>query len=123
MQIRVLLCSCALLAGCTTRTDNPNAPRELLPDPTYSKWLEIRGLGLPDDDGKVKGVFRTSEKVGAPAWTITQWASKHSLADSTLTRQTQLDARRFEIANPSKRVVVDCGRGEIELGLLRLGLL
>ena len=88
MQIRVLLCSCALLAGCATRATDPNAPRELLPDPTYSKWLQIRGLGMPDDDGKVKGVFRTADKVGAPVWTIAQWASKHSLADPAVTRQT-----------------------------------
>ncbi len=117
MQIRVCLCACALLAGCATRKDAPDAPRELLPDPTYSKWFEIRGLGLPDDDGKVKGVFRTAGKVGAPVWGIGQWASKHSLANSAITRQTQLDAQRFELVNPSKSVRVDCRRGEIELAL------
>ena len=117
MQTRVLFLSLLLLAGCATRTDGPNAPRELLPDPTYSKWLQIRGLGLPDDDGGVKGVFRTAEKVGAPVWTIAQWASKQSLADPAVTRQTQFDAHRFQIANPSKRVTVDCRRGQIDLGL------
>ena len=117
MQIRVLLCSCALLAGCATRATDPNAPRELLPDPTYSKWLQIRGLGMPDDDGKVKGVFRTADKVGAPVWTIAQWASKHSLADPAVTRQTPLGKDRFQIANPSKQVIVDCRRGQIDLGI------
>jgi len=117
MNVRVLLCFCLSLAGCATPPDNPTAPRELLTDPTFSKWLEIRGLGQSDDDRGVKGVFRTAGKVGSPAWSIAQWASKHSLADASVTQQNQLDRQRFEIVNPSKRVTVDCGRGEIALGL------
>jgi hypothetical protein len=62
-------------------------------------------------------VFRTAEPVGEPAWTLAQWASKHSLADPAVTRQTTLDAHRFEIANASKRVAVDTRRGALELGL------
>ena len=118
MQIRVLLCSCLLLAGCATHTKDPSAPRELLPDPTFAQWFSIRGLGLPDDDGGVKGIFRSSaEKTGKPEWSLAQWASKQSLADPAFTRQTQLAKNRFQIANPSKRVVVDSRHGEIELGL------
>jgi len=117
MRNGFIFLSLLLLAGCATHTDDPNASSELLPDPTYSKWLDIRGLGRPDDDGGVKGVFRTAEKVGTPAWTIAQWASKLSLADPAITQQTQLDKSRFQIANRSKRVVVDCRRGEIDLGL------
>ena len=118
MQIRVLLCSCLFLAGCATRKDDPQASLELLPDPAFAQWFKIRGLGQPADDGQVKGVFRSSEAdVGVPAWTLAQWASKHSLADPAVTRQTQLEKTRFQIVNPSKRVVVDSGRGEIELGL------
>jgi len=106
-----------LLAGCVTR-DNARAPRELLPDPTFKQWFNVCGLGLPADDGGVKAVFRSSaDKVGTPAWTLAQWASKQSLADAAVTRQTQLSTHRFQIANPSKRVVVDSRRGELELGL------
>jgi hypothetical protein len=89
----------------------------LLPDPTFSKWLSIKGLGQPDDDGDTKGVFRTANPVGAPVWSLAQWASRHSLADPAVTQQKQFDAFRFQIANPSKRVAVDCRRGEIDLGL------
>lgn len=108
-----------LLAGCASRTDpnDPSAPRELLPDPTFSQWFLIRGLGLPADDGKVKGVFRSSEKVGDPVWSLAQWASKHSLADPAVTRQLQLGTHLFAITNASKRITVDSLRGEIELGL------
>jgi hypothetical protein len=55
--------------------------------------------------------------VGAPFWTLAQWASKDNLADRAVTHQRQLDADRFEIVNSSKRVAVDCRRGEVELGL------
>lgn len=115
---RSLIFLSLLLAGCATRPDAPGAPRELLPDPAFAQWLSIRGLGQPDDDGGVKGVFRTSvAKTSTPAWTLAQWASRHSLADPACTRQTRLDKARFQIANPSKRVVVDSRQGEIELGL------
>lgn len=119
MQLRLLVCACLLLAGCASRSDldDPRAPRELLPDPTFAGWFHIRGLGLPADDGNVQGVFRSSAKVGQPVWTLAQWASKHNLADPAVSRQVQLDAHRFAITNASKRVVVDSGRGEIELGL------
>ena len=119
MQLRCLLCACLLLAGCASRTDprDPAAPRELVPDPTFAGWFQIRGLGLPADDGKVQGVFRTSGKLGEPVWTLAQWASKHNLADPALTVQTQLGERLFAITNASKRVVVDSRRGEIELAL------
>jgi hypothetical protein len=117
MQTRVLLCSFVLLAGCATRSNDPNAPRELLPDPTFAYWFSIRGLGQPADDGQVKGVFRTSGKVGKPSWTLAQWASKHSFADSAVTRQVRLGTHLFSITNASKRVTVDSQRGEIELGL------
>ncbi len=117
MQSPVLLSCCLLLSGCALRPDGAGVPRELLPDPTYAKWFNLRGLGQPDDDGKVKGVFRTSGAVGAPVWTLAQWASKHSFADPSVTHQAQLGTHRFEIANPSKRVVVDSRRGELELGL------
>ena len=118
MQTRVLFLPLLLLAGCATRDGGPDAPRELLPDPTFAQWFNLRGLGQPDDDGGMKGVFRSSAaKVGAPAWTLGQWASKHSLADPSCTRQAQLSAGRFQIANPSKRVIVDSRRGELELGL------
>ena len=117
MNVRVLLCFCLSLAGCATPPDNPASPRELLTDPTFSKWMEIRGLGQTDDDRGVKGVFRTAGKVGSPAWSIAQWASKHSLADASATTQTQPGKQRFAITNPSKRIEVDCSRGEIALGL------
>lgn len=119
MKTRLLVCLCALLAGCASRTDpnGPDAPRELLSDPSFSDWFQIRGLGLPTDDGKVKGVFRTSGKVGEPVWTIAQWASKHSLADPSVTRQITLGESLFAITNLSKRVTVDTARGEVELAL------
>jgi len=117
MNARVILCSCLLLAGCATHSYDPTAPYSLLPDPTFSKWLSIRGLGQPDDDGEIKGIFRTADQVGAPVWTLGQWASKISLADTSVTRQRQLDTDRFEIANPTKRVEVDCRKGEVVLGL------
>jgi hypothetical protein len=107
-----------LLAGCATNKSDPAAPRELLPDPCFAQWFSLRGLGQPDDDGTVKGVFRSSDtKVGTPVWTLAQWASMHSLADPACTRQTQLSETCFQITNLSKRVVVDSRRGEIELGL------
>ncbi len=107
-----------LLAGCVTREDETLAPRELLPDPTFAQWFNLRGLGQPTDDGDVKGIFRSSAaKVGLPAWTLAQWASRHSLADPGCTRQTQLSKDRFQLVNPSKRVVVDSRRGELEMGL------
>ncbi len=115
---RTLTLLSLILAGCATRDDHARAPRELLPDPTFTQWFHIRGLGLPTDDGGVHGVFRSSPaKSGTPVWTLAQWASKHSLADTAVTRQTQLAKDRFQIANPSKRVIVDSRRGEIELGL------
>ena len=117
MYFRVLLFFCILFAGCATNPNGAAAPHNLLPDPTFSQWLSIRGLGQPDDDGEIKGVFRTANPVGAPVWTIAQWASKFSLADQTVTQQRQLDAFRFQAANPSKRVTVDCRHGEIDLGL------
>ncbi len=119
MQLRYLVCFCALLAGCASRTDpnDPAAPRELLPDPSFAGWFHIRGLGLPADDGAIKGVFRTSGTVGEPVWTLSQWASRHSLADPAATRQLQLGTHRFAITNASKRVTVDTRRNEIELGL------
>lgn len=117
MKTCVGLSLCLLLVGCATHAYDPYAPHNLLPDPTFSKWLSLRGLGQPDDDGEIKGVFRTADPVGAPVWTLGQWASKMSLADSSVTRQKQLDAHRFEIANPTKRVEVDCRKGEVALGL------
>jgi hypothetical protein len=118
MHIRVLLCACALLAGCASRPGAPDAPRELLPDPAFARWFSIRGLGLPTDDGGVKGVFVTSaDKACTPDWTLAQWASKHSLADPACTRQTRLAKDRFQIANPSKRVIVNSRTGALELGL------
>jgi hypothetical protein len=106
-----------LLAGCVTQ-DPARDTQELLPDPTFSQWFSIQGLGQPWDDGKPQGVFRsTPDKVGAPVWTLAQWASKHNLADSAVTRQTQLGSHRFQIANPSKRVTVDTRRGELELAI------
>lgn len=119
MQMRYWVCLCALLAGCASRPDpnDPRLPRELLPDPTFAGWFNIRGLGIPVDDGNVQGVFRTSGKVGKPVWTLAQWASKHNLADPAVTRQVQLGANLFAITNASKRVVVDSRTGEIELGL------
>lgn len=120
MNIRLFACLlCALLAGCASRTDpnDPRLPRELVPDPTFAGWFHIRGLGVPDDDGAVQGVFRSSGKVGKPAWTLAQWASRHNLADPAASRQLQLDADRFAITNASKRVVVNSRTGEIELGL------
>jgi hypothetical protein len=106
-----------MLAGCATQNSG-NDTRELLPDPTFSQWFNLGGLGQPWDDGKTKGIFRSSsELVGTPVWTLAQWASKHSLADSDVTRQTRLDSHRFQIANPSKRITVDNRRGEIELGI------
>ena len=117
MQTRFLLLSLLWFAGCATR-DAAQAPRELLPDPTFAQWFDIRGLGIPFDDSGVKGVFRSSaDTVGTPAWSLAQWASKHSLADPSLTRQTQLTKHRFQIVNPSKRVIVDSRSGELELGL------
>ncbi len=115
---RSLILLSLLLAGCVTTSNSPDAPRELLPDPTFAQWFSIRGLGQPDDDGGVKGVFRTSvAKTSTPVWTLAQWASKHSLADPACTRQTRLTTDRFQIANPSKRVIVDSRHGEIELGI------
>lgn len=106
-----------LLAGCTSTRDQRNSA-QLLPDPTFAQWFDIRGLGIPTDDGGVKGVFRSSaDKVGTPVWSLAQWASKHNLADPAVTRQTRLAKHRFQIVNPSKRVIVDSRRGEIELGL------
>ena len=106
-----------LLAGCATQ-DIARDAQELLPDPTFSQWISIRGLGQPWDDGNTKGVFRTTaEQSAAPVWRIGQWASKHSLADPAVTRQTQLNKHRFLIENPSKRVIVDSRRGEFELGI------
>lgn len=106
-----------LLAGCATHDRKSGSP-ELLPDPTFAQWFDLNGLGQPDDDGQVKGVFRSSEaRVGSPVWTLAQWSSAYSFADAAVTRQTQLGKNRFQIANPSKRVTVDSRRGEIELGL------
>ncbi len=117
MQTRFLPILLMLFAGCATR-DAAHAPQELLPDPHFAHWFDIRGLEIPAHDSKAKGVFRTSsDKVGTPVWTLAQWASKHSLADPSLTRQTQLAKHRFQIVNPSKRVIVDSQRGELELGL------
>jgi hypothetical protein len=119
MNLRAFACASLLLAGCASRTDpgDPAAPRELVPDRTFSNWFNIRGLGRPTDDGLVKGVFRTSSKVGDPAWTLAQWASRHSLADPAVTRQFQVGVYVFAITNASKRVTVDTRRGEIELAL------
>lgn len=118
MKLRVVGTGCLLLlAGCVTQEPARDA-RELLPDPTFSQWFSIRGLGQPWDDGGVQGVFRCSpEKIGSPVWTLAQWASRHNLADPAVTHQTQLGAHRFQIANPSKRVIVDTRRSEVELAL------
>ncbi len=120
MRNILLGCLCLLLAGCASRTDprDPYAPRELIPDPTFSGWFNLRGLGRPTDDGQVKGVFRTAAPVGQPVWTLAQWASRHSLADPAQTRQAQTGTALFAISNASKRVTVDCRTGEIALGLL-----
>jgi hypothetical protein len=121
MQLRYLVCFCALLAGCRTGRDpdrtDPAAPRELLEDPRFTQWLKIRGLGMPADDGEVQGVFRTEGKLGEPSWTIAQWASKHNLADPAASRQVRLGPHLFALTNLSKRVVVDTRRGEVLLGL------
>lgn len=117
MRLPFLIAPLLLLVGCVTQ--NPaRGTQELLPDPSFAQWFTLNGLGQPWDDGKPQGVFRsTSEKVGAPVWTLAQWASKHNLADVAVTRQTQLGPHRFQIANPSKRVTVDTRSGEIELAL------
>ncbi len=112
--------SCLLLAGCASRPDprDPSSPLELVPDPTFAGWFHIRGLGQPADDGGVKGVFRSSDRIGEPVWTLAQWASRHSLADPAVTRQFQIGKTPvFAITNASKRVTVDSRRGEIELAL------
>ncbi len=106
-----------LLAGCVTR-DSGHDTHELLPDSTFAQWFTIRGLGQPWDDGDSQGVFRTTpEKVGAPVWTLAQWASVPSLADTAVTRQTQLGSHRFQIENRTKRIIVDSRRGELELAI------
>ena len=112
------MCCLFLLAGCATQ-NIPDGTQELLPDPTFSQWFGIKGLGQPWDDGKTASIFRTTtEKIAAPVWMLGQWASKHSFADPAVTRQTQLGNHRFQIANPSKRVTVDSRRGELELGII-----
>ncbi len=119
MKKSLAIVACALLAGCASRMDpnDPRAPRELLPDPTFAKWFHLRGLGRPDDDGRDKGVFCTSTGIGAPVWTLAQWAARPSFADPTATRQLRLGDHLFAITNVSKRVTVDSRAGEIELGL------
>lgn len=119
MNTRLFACFSLLLAGCASRPDpnDPAAPRELVPDPSFAGWFHLRGLGLPTDDGRVKGVFRTSGQVGDPVWTLAQWASRHSFADPAATRQYQPEEGVFAISNASKRVTADTRRGELELAL------
>ena len=106
-----------LLAGCVTQ-DLPRDVGELLPDPTFSQWFHIKGLGQPWDDGKPQGIFRSSaELLGTPVWGLAQWAAPPSLADPAATRQYRSGADTFVISNASKRVTVDSRRGEIELAV------
>ena len=121
MELRVIKVFLAILllgaAGCATHPGARDG-QELLSDASFSRWMAIKGLGAPWDDGGRRGVFRTSpEMVGDPVWSLAQWASTHDLADPAITRQTQPAPHIFEIANPSKRIVVDSRAGELELEL------
>ncbi|MDD2601116.1 MAG: hypothetical protein PHO37_18140 [Kiritimatiellae bacterium] len=104
-----------LIGGCVTTKYIPD--RNLIEDPQFANWFNIRGLGGDVDDGKNQGVFPSAEKIGKPSWSIAQWGSRHNLADPKITKTEQLSPHVFQISNASKLFKVNSLRGELEMGL------
>jgi len=112
LRITLLL---LLICGCATTKLIPD--RELIEDPLFSHWFNIRGLGGDVDDGKVQAVFPSSELIGKPSWAIAQWGSRYNFADPKVTEKKQLSTNIFQLQNRSKRFTVNSKKGEIEMGL------
>ena len=112
LRINLLL---LLICGCATTKYLPD--RNLVEDPKFENWFNIRGLGGDVDDGQNQAVFPSSERIGQPLWSIAQWGSKYNFADPKVTEKKQLSKHSFQLRNKSKRFTVDSQKGEIEMGL------
>jgi len=104
-----------LLCSCATTKEIPD--RNLIEDPLFANWFNIRGLGGDADDGKEQGVFPSAEKLGKPSWTIAQWGSRYNFADPKVTEKKQLATHIFQLQNKSKRFTVNSQTGVVEMGL------
>jgi len=108
--------SLIIICGCTTTKPIPD--RDLIEDPKFVNWFNIRGLGGGIDDGRNQGIFpSSSENIGKPTWRIAQWGSKYNFADPKVTSQKEISKHVFQIENPSKRFKVDSQNGVVEMGL------
>lgn len=106
----------ALICGCATTKTIPD--RNLIEDPKFVNWFDIRGLGGDADDGANQGVFPSSRNsIGNPSWRIAQWGSKYNFADPQVTTKQEISANIFQLENRSKRFLVDSQRGMVEMGL------
>jgi len=107
----VILSNC----GCTSKYI---ADRNLVEDPRFENWFNIRGLGGDVDDGKNQAVFPSSElNIGRPSWTIAQWGTRYNFADPAVTTKKQLSKHSFQMKNRSKSFTVNSSTGELEMGL------
>ena len=104
-----------LICGCATTKSIPDL--ELIEDPKFVNWFNIRGLGGDADDGKNQGVFPSTENIGQPSWTIAQWGSRYNFSDPEITEKKQLSTHIFQLQNKSKRFTVNSQTGELEMGL------
>lgn len=92
--------------------------RNLIEDPKFVNWFDIRGLGGDVDDGANQGVFPSSKNsIGKPSWRIAQWGSKYNFADPKVTIKKEISQHIFQLENKSKRFRVDSERGTVEMGL------
>jgi hypothetical protein len=104
-----------LICGCASTKAIPD--RNLIEDPEFTNWFNIRGLGGDIDDGKEQAVFPSSEQLGNPSWSIAQWGSRYNFADPKITEKKQISKNIFQLNNISKSFTVNSKTGEVEMEL------
>ena len=114
----VLWMTLSMLVICGCATTKPIPDRNLIEDPKFANWFNIRGLGGDIDDGKDQGVFPSSKNnIGKPSWRIAQWGSKYNFADPKVSTKKEISEHVFQLENRSKRFRVDSRNGIVEMGL------
>ena len=101
----------------------------LISDKKFKNGFYIRGLGEPiypdhaeeetteNKFGYVGKIQYGQSELSEPVWEISQWSTRYSLHDVSLTAFSQPAEKVYRYENPSKLLQVDTKTGQFTLGL------